>query len=154
MIRLKSVVLHIFKNNQEVLNQIILFLERKFTRKFTKIKAKKTIPSFNLKKKSTVAVKMTFNGQEGLPFFELVDKRIKEKSIKDTGYTIGLKEYSQLVALPYANNNPMFGLDINYNFSSQGSRVAERRKNKIKFKNLCKKEDIVKILKENNYEVY
>ena len=153
MIKLKSTVLHFFKNDADKLKEIREYLESELNRKAVSIRAKKTIPLFNLKKKSIVGGKITYNGNEGLKFLQIAKKVINNKSIKDSGFTIGIKEYSDLALFTYDSSKPLFGFDITFNFSSQGSRIKERKRKKTKFTNLSKREDIIFFLKDNNYEV-
>ena len=153
-IDLKSTVIHLFNSDLLKLKEIRKFIEENLERKTKEIRAKKTIPAFNLKKKSVVALKLTYNGKQGYLFLDsILNKNIPLTSIRETGFTIGLKEYCDLSIFPYTVELPLFGLDISFNFTSRGSRIAQRKRNKKEFKNLCNKEEIISILKERGYEI-
>lgn len=151
---LKKVVVHCFINNKEKLAMAKEILESYFDRKFVEIRAKKTIPGFSLKKKSVVAIKATFNLDEGMSVLENINNKVVKLSSINEGYlTIGIKEYCDLKDFTFDIQKPLFGFDISAFFTSQGSRISERKRNRKKFNNLCTKEDIVKVLKEKGYEI-
>jgi ribosomal protein L5 len=157
MINLQKVTIHHFSNDSEKYLQIEKHLFEFFKRKFKRVKAKKTIPKFNLKKKSEVGLIATFNKKDAEETLtKLLENMgtIKESSITENSFSFGVSDYSQVSSFKFDISKPIFGFEATFFFSSKGRRISLRkRKKQTNFVNLCKKEDIINYMRNKNYEV-
>jgi len=97
-----------------------------------KIRAKKTIRDFGIRKKEPIACKVTLRGEKAKEFLrkalEAVDFKIKASSFDDYGnVSFGIKEHINLPGVRYDPDLGIFGMDVCISIERPGYRVKRRK---------------------------
>jgi len=97
-----------------------------------KIKAKKTIRDFGIRKKEPIACKVTLRGEKAEEFLrkalEAVDFKIKASSFDNYGnVSFGIKEHIDLPGVRYDPDLGIFGMDICVSIERPGYRIKRRK---------------------------
>ncbi len=101
-------------------------------RKPVRLKAKKTIRDFGIRKGLPIAVKVTLRGKEAEEFLR---RALWVKGFKVPNYSFdsqgnlnfGISDYTEFEGVKYDPEIGIFGMDINVVFKRRGYRVARRR---------------------------
>lgn len=114
--------------------------------------------TFGMAKKRPIGVKVTLRDEKAEKFLKnvltAVDKRLEEKQINPSNFSIGIKEYIDLPGVEYDPDVGILGLDVCVTLERPGFRVKKRKlkKSKIGKNNLITKEETIDWLK-NNFKV-
>lgn len=97
-----------------------------------KIRAKKTIREFGIRKKEPIACKVTLRGEKAKEFLrkalEAVDFKIKASSFDSYGnVSFGIKEHINLPGVRYDPDLGIFGMDVCVSIERPGYRVKRRK---------------------------
>ncbi len=156
MISIDKVVINIGVGSAgEELEKAKTLVERISGQKAVITKAKKRIPTWGIRKRMPIGVKVTLRKEKAEKFLkealEAVDNQIKESSISDNGtFSFGVKEYIDLPNIKYDPDIGIFGFDVCVNLKKWGYRISKRKrqKRKIPKKHRITREDVKKFLEE------
>ncbi len=142
------------------LEKSMKLLELLSNKKPIKTRAKKRIPSFNIRPGLEIGCMVTLRGKEGKEILKKllasVDNSLKRKKIRENHFSFGIPEYIEIPGMEFQRDIGIIGLNVTVVFSRKGKRVEKR---KIKTAKLPKKqkvsqEEIVEYMKKNyNLEV-
>ncbi|MFX0133839.1 MAG: 50S ribosomal protein L5 [Candidatus Hodarchaeota archaeon] len=103
-----------------------------------KLKAKKTIRTFGIRKFEPIAIKTTLRGEKAINFLkrslEVVENKLKKSSFDNYGnFSFGVKEHIELPGVKYDPKLGIFGFDVNVSLERLGFRIRRRsyRRKKI-----------------------
>ncbi|MHA1300965.1 MAG: 50S ribosomal protein L5 [Candidatus Helarchaeota archaeon] len=96
-----------------------------------KLKAKKTIRTFGIRKFEPIAIKTTLRGEKAIDFLkrslEVVENKLLKKSFDKYGnFAFGIKEHIELPNVRYDPNLGIFGMDVAVSLKRNGFRVRSR----------------------------
>ncbi len=124
-------------------------------RKPVRLKAKKTIRDFGIRKGLPIAVKVTLRGKEAEDFLK---RALWVKGFKVPNYSFdsqgnlnfGISDYTEFEGVKYDPEIGIFGMDINVVFRRRGYRVARRRikSAKIPRKHRVTREEVMSFMRE------
>ncbi len=102
-----------------------------------KLKAKKTIRNFDIRKGENIACKVTLRKDKAYEFLSKVlqatDGRIKQSCFDQVGnLSFGVKEHIEIPGTKYMPELGIFGMDVSVALSRAGYRVKERRRARSK----------------------
>ena len=113
-------------------------LESLVNQKPVKLKAKKTIRSFGIRKFEPMAIKTTLRGERAVNFLkqtlEVVENKLKKSSFDRFGnFSFGVKEHIEIPGVKYDPKLGIFGFDICVSLDRLGFRIRRRsyRRKKI-----------------------
>ncbi|MFX1450204.1 MAG: 50S ribosomal protein L5 [Promethearchaeota archaeon] len=106
-------------------------LESLIGQKPIKLRAKKTIRSFGIRKYEPMAIKTTLRGEKAINFLkrslEVVENKIKQSSFDKYGnFSFGVKEHIELPGVKYDPKLGIFGFDVNVSIERLGYRIRRR----------------------------
>ncbi len=106
-------------------------LESLVDQKPVKLKAKKTIRSFGIRKFEPMAIKTTLRGEKANKFLkrslEVVENKLKKSSFDRYGnFSFGVKEHIELPGVKYDPKLGIFGFDICVSLERPGFRIRQR----------------------------
>ncbi|NCN64907.1 MAG: 50S ribosomal protein L5 [Candidatus Altiarchaeum hamiconexum] len=100
-------------------------------RKPIKTISKKRIPTWNLKKKEAIGVKVTLRGKDAEEILkrclEAVDWRVKPTCFDGENFSFGIKEYIDIPGMKYIMEIGNFGLNINAKIERNGYSIMRRK---------------------------
>ena len=139
----------------EELEKAKAMVERISGQKAIITRSKKRIPTWGIRKKMPIGVKVTVRKDKADKFLrkalEAADNQIKARSISDNGvFSFGIKEYIDLPGVKYDPDIGIFGFDVCVNLKKWGYRISLRkmRTKKIPKRHRITKEDVEKFLEE------
>ncbi len=150
-LKLERVVLNI-GGTAEKLDKGYKLLEILSGKKPIKVKAKKRIPTWNVRPGLEVGVKVTLRGKEALEMLKrlvpAIENTIKEKQVQDNFVSFGIHEYIEIPSMEYIREVGIMGLEVTAVFSKPGKRVEKKKVKRGKAKVRVPAEDIEKWLEE------
>jgi len=154
-IKLAKVVLNI-GGTEDKLDRGFILLEKISGRKPIKIKAKKRIPTWQVKPGLEIGTKVTLRGEEAEVILKklllTIDNTLKEKQIQDNFFSFGIAEYIEIQGLEYIREVGIMGLEVTAVFSRAGKKIEDKKIKKGKTKRLrVLKKEIEKYL-ENKFD--
>ncbi len=100
-------------------------------RKFVKTISRKRIPTWNLKKKEAIGVKVTLRGKEAEEMLqrclEAVDRKVKPTCFDGENFSFGIKEYIDIPGMKYNMDIGNFGLNVCARVERNGYNIMRRR---------------------------
>ncbi|MGC9514894.1 50S ribosomal protein L5 [Methanocrinis sp.] len=121
--------------------------------------AKKTLPTFAIKKNEPIGCRVTLRGEEAEEFLkvalEVVGGALRRGSFDDTGnFSFGVEEHTDFPGMKYDPDIGIFGMDVSVALKRPGYRVARRRvaRAKMASSHKVKRDDAVEFVK-NKYGV-
>lgn len=110
--------------------------------------AKKTLPTFGIKKKEPIGTKLTLRGKAAEDFLSVAFKAaggsLKKSQFDDQGnFSFGIEEHTDFPGMRYDPEIGIFGMDVSVAMKRAGYRIARRRvaQKKLPQKQRLKKED-------------
>lgn len=119
------------------LEKAITVLKDLTNQKPVKLKAKKTIRNFDIRKGENIACKVTLRKKKAHEFLTKVlqatDGRLPQKHFDQVGnFSFGVKEHIEIPGTKYVPELGIFGMDISVTLSRAGYRVKERKRARSK----------------------
>lgn len=118
--------------------------------------AKKTLPSFGIKKNEPIGCKVTLRGERAQSFLEtalgIVDKTLVKSQFDSLGnVSFGIEEHTDFPGMRYDPNIGVFGMDVTVVIKRPGERVCKRRiaTKKIPARHKLTVEDSISFLNES-----
>ncbi len=99
--------------------------------------AKKTLPSFGIRKNEPIATRVTLRGERAVSFLkqalDIVDKRLPKSCFDASGnFSFGIEEHTDFPNMAYDPNIGIYGMDVVVCISRVGYRVARRKRQRAK----------------------
>ncbi|HIH69370.1 MAG TPA: 50S ribosomal protein L5 [Methermicoccus shengliensis] len=112
-------------------------LEQISGQKPVRSKAKKTLPSFGIKKREPIAARVTLRGKRAVDFLthalDIVDRQIPGASFDENGnFSFGIEEHTDFPGMAYDPNIGIYGMDVTVCIARRGYRVARRRRQRAR----------------------
>lgn len=151
-IKIEKVVLSIGAKG-EALDRACILLEKLTRRKPHKRKAKKRIPSWEVRPGLEIGAIVTLRGKEAIEKLKMllggVNNVLRDKQIQKNHLSFGIKEYLEIPGIEYIREAGMMGLGVDVSFTRTGKRVSLRKIKKAKMKRMdISKEEIIKFMEE------
>ncbi len=94
--------------------------------------AKKTLPTFGIKKREPIGAKLTLRGQAAEDFLAVALKAagsgLKKSSFDEQGnFSFGIEEHTDFPGMRYDPEIGIFGMDVSVAMKRAGYRIARRR---------------------------
>ncbi len=94
--------------------------------------AKKTLPTFGIKKKEPIGTKLTLRGKAAEDFLSVAFKAaggsLKKSQFDDQGnFSFGIEEHTDFPGMRYDPEIGIFGMDVSVAMKRAGYRIARRR---------------------------
>jgi large subunit ribosomal protein L5 len=137
----------------EELDSSIKLLELLSGKKAIKTKARKRIPSFNIRPGLEIGCKVTIRGEKAEKILKnlllTINNTLKAKQIGDQDFSFGIAEYIDIPGMEYQRNIGMKGFQITVVFKRKGKRVQLRKikAGKIPKRQRVTKKEIIEFLK-------
>lgn len=95
-------------------------------------RAKKTLPTFGIKKREPIGTRVTLRGKRAEEFletaFKVAGNVIKKSQFDENGnFAFGIEEHTDFPGMKYDPEVGIFGMDVAVSLKRAGYRVAERR---------------------------
>ncbi len=117
--------------------------------------AKKTIPTFSIKKKEPIGCKVTLRGSKAGEFLKIalkiIDNKLNASQFdKDGNFSFGIEEHTDFPGMKYDPSIGIYGMDVNVALKRPGYRISRRKleKHKIPQNHRLTKEDAISFVKE------
>jgi large subunit ribosomal protein L5 len=117
--------------------------------------AKKTLPTFNIKKKEQIGAKLTLRGKAAEDFLVLALKAagnsLKMRQFDQQGnFSFGIEEHTDFPGMRYDPEIGIFGMDVSVALKRAGYRIARRRvaKKKLPRRQRLGQDDTVEFIKK------
>jgi len=117
--------------------------------------AKKTLPTFNIKKKEPIGAKLTLRGKAAEDFLLLALKAAgnslrKSQFDQQGNFSFGIEEHTDFPGMRYDPEIGIFGMDISVALKRAGYRIARRRiaKKKLPVRQRLSQDDTVEFVKK------
>lgn len=117
--------------------------------------AKKTLPTFSIKKKEPIGCKVTLRGKNAQEFLrtalKIIDNKLSSSQFDENGnFSFGIEEHTDFPGMKYDPSIGIFGMDVNVALKRAGYRINTRKigQHKISQDHRLKKEDAISFLKE------
>lgn len=117
--------------------------------------AKKTLPSFSIKKKEPIGCKVTLRGKTAENFLKvalkIIDNKLNKSQFDDKGsFSFGIAEHTDFPGMKYDPSIGIFGMDVSVLLKRPGYRINRRKieKHRIPPHHMLKKEDAISFIKE------
>jgi large subunit ribosomal protein L5 len=112
--------------------------------------AKKTLPTFGIKKKEPIGTKLTLRGKAAEDFLALALKAagsaLRQSQFDQLGnFSFGIEEHTDFPGMRYDPEIGIFGMDVSVALKRPGYRIAQRRiaKRKLPAKQKLNKADAI-----------
>ncbi|MEM4330611.1 MAG: 50S ribosomal protein L5 [Candidatus Pacearchaeota archaeon] len=151
-IRIEKVVLNVGAKGEE-LDKACILLNRLTGRKAIKTKAKRRIPTWEIRPGLEIGAKVTLRGKIAEEKLKMllgaINNTLKEKQIQKNHLSFGIKEYIEIPGIEYIREVGMRGLEVDVSFVRAGKRVALKKIKRGKPKRMdVSKEEIESFMKE------
>ena len=130
-------------------------LETIVKQKTVRANAKKTIPTYNIKKHEPIGCKVTLRGNKAAEFlktaFKINENKLSESQFDNNGnFSFGIEEHTDFPGMKYDPSIGIFGMDINVALKRPGYRISKRNveTHKIPTNHRLTKEDAISFVKE------
>jgi len=117
--------------------------------------AKKTLPTFSIKKKEPIGCKVTLRGKNASEFLKttlkIIDNKLNASQFDETGnFSFGIEEHTDFPGMKYDPSIGIYGMDVNVALKRAGYRIRMRKieKRKIPQNHRLTKEDAISFVKE------
>jgi large subunit ribosomal protein L5 len=117
--------------------------------------AKKTLPTFNIKKKEPIGAKLTLRGKAAEDFLVLALKAagnsLRMSQFDQQGnFSFGIEEHTDFPGMRYDPEIGIFGMDVSVALKRAGYRIARRRvaKKKLPRRQRLGQDDTVEFIKK------
>ena len=117
--------------------------------------AKKTLPTFNIKKKEPIGAKLTLRGKAAEDFLVLALKAagnsLRMSQFDQQGnFSFGIEEHTDVPGMRYDPEIGIFGMDVSVALKRAGYRIARRRvaKKKLPSRQRLGQDDTVEFIKK------
>lgn len=117
--------------------------------------AKKTLPTFGIKKNEPIGCKATLRGSQATSFLNtalsIIDKKLVSTQFDKNGnIAFGIEEHTDFPGMRYDPNIGVFGMDVNVVVNRPGYRIAKRRisERKVASTHRITKEDTISFIKD------
>jgi large subunit ribosomal protein L5 len=115
--------------------------------------AKKTLPTFSIKKNEPIGAKLTLRGKAAEDFLTIALKAagntLKDSQFDQQGnFTFGIEEHTDFPGMRYDPEIGIFGMDVSVALKRAGYRIARRRvaQKKLPIRQRLKKDDTVEFV--------
>ena len=116
--------------------------------------AKKTLPTFNIKKKEPIGAKLTLRGKAAEDFlvlaFKAAGNSLRTSQFDAQGnFSFGIEEHTDFPGMRYDPEIGIFGMDVSVALKRAGYRIARRRvaNKKLPARQRLGKDDTVEFVK-------
>jgi large subunit ribosomal protein L5 len=94
--------------------------------------AKKTLPTFSIKKNEPIGIKLTLRGKDAEDFLNIALKASGAtlrggQFDKQGNFSFGIEEHTDFPGMRYNPEIGIFGMDVNVSMKRAGYRIARRR---------------------------
>lgn len=117
--------------------------------------AKKTLPSFSIKKREPIGCKVTLRGQSAETFlktaFKIVENKLQKSQFDENGnFSFGIAEHTDFPGMKYDPSIGIFGMDVSVALKRAGYRISRRKimNQKIPANHKLTKEDAMSFVKD------
>jgi large subunit ribosomal protein L5 len=117
--------------------------------------AKKTLPSFSIKKREPIGCKVTLRGKNAQEFLKtalkIIDNKLSASQFDENGnFSFGIEEHTDFPGMKYDPSIGIYGMDVNVSLKRPGYRIHTRKveTQKIPMNHRLKKEEAISFLKE------
>ncbi|MDO9097041.1 MAG: 50S ribosomal protein L5 [Candidatus Methanoperedens sp.] len=117
--------------------------------------AKKTLPTFSIKKKEPIGCKVTLRGKNASEFLKtalkIIDNRLNASQFDENGnFSFGIEEHTDFPGMKYDPSIGIYGMDVNVALKRPGYRIRTRKieRHKLPQNHRLKKDDAISFLKE------
>lgn len=117
--------------------------------------AKKTLPTFSIKKREPIGCKVTLRGKNAQEFLKtalkIVENKVNASQFDENGnFSFGIEEHTDFPGMKYDPSIGIYGMDVNVSIKRPGFRISSRKveKHKIPMNHRLNKEDAISFLKE------
>lgn len=129
-VKLDKVVLNV-GGTGEKLEKGFKLLQMISGKKPIKIKARKRIPTWNVRPGLEVGTKVTIRGKDAEEMLKkllpAIDNTLKEKQIKTNSFSFGIHEYIEIPGIEYMRDVGIMGFEITAVFTKPGKRVQKKK---------------------------
>lgn len=139
----------------EPLEKAVRVLQQLTAQNPCRMKAKKTIRDFGIRKGEQITCIVTLRGQKAADFlkraFYTLGNKISESNFDKYGnFSFGIREHIEIPDTKYVPELGIFGMDVCVNMGRPGYRVAKRRRRsgKIGLSQRLTREEAVQFIKE------
>ncbi len=117
--------------------------------------AKKTLPTFSIKKREPIGCKVTLRGKNASEFLKtalkIIDNRLNASQFDENGnFSFGIEEHTDFPGMKYDPSIGIYGMDVNVALKRPGYRIRTRKieRHKLPQNHRLKKDDAISFLKE------
>ncbi len=117
--------------------------------------AKKTLPTFSIKKREPIGCKVTLRGKNAGEFLKtalkIIENRLNASQFDENGnFSFGIEEHTDFPGMKYDPTIGIYGMDINVALKRPGYRIRTRKieQRKLPQGHRLKKEEAISFLKE------
>ena len=117
--------------------------------------AKKTLPTFSIKKREPIGCKVTLRGKNASEFLKtalnIIENRLNASQFDENGnFSFGIEEHTDFPGMKYDPTIGIYGMDINVALKRSGYRIRTRKieRHKLPQDHRLRKEDAISFLKE------
>ncbi len=117
--------------------------------------AKKTLPSFSIKKREPIGCKVTLRGNKAGEFLKttlkIIDNKLSAAQFDENGnFSFGIEEHTDFPGMKYDPSIGIYGMDINVALKRPGYRISTRKieRHKMPQNQRLKKDEAISFLKE------
>jgi len=154
--RIEKVVVNLAVGKSgEPLEKAVRVLQQLTAQKPCRMKAKKTIRDFGIRKGEPITCLVTLRGQKAVEFlkkaFYTLGNKISESHFDHYGnFSFGIREHIEIPDTKYVPELGIFGMDVCVTMGRLGYRVAKRRRRsgKIGLSQRLTREEAVQLIKE------
>ncbi|MCD4740389.1 50S ribosomal protein L5 [archaeon] len=157
MIRISKVTVNIGVGNAgEELERAEKLLEKLCEQKPVRTLSKKRIPTWSIRKKQAIGVKVTLRGEKANKFLNMV-LEAKERTLGteqfDTNgnFAFGIREYIEIPGVKYDPEIGIYGFDVCVTLEKNGYRIKKRKRQRRRVppNHKLTKEEAIEWLTEN-----
>jgi len=137
-VRVEKVTVHMgVGESGEMLTRAEILLEELTGQKPVRCMARKTLPTYNIRKGEPIGCKVTLRSKKALKFLKTalttIDRKLYTDQFDDLGnFAFGIEEHTDFPGQEYDPNVGIFGMDVIVQLSRPGVRIARRRGQKRK----------------------
>jgi len=138
MIKIEKVTINIGVGaSGEPLERAEKLLEKLAGQKPVKTLSKTRIPTWGIRKKQPIGVKVTLRGKRATEFLdnaiEAKDRKIRPTQFDEKGnFAFGISEYIDIPGVKYDPNIGIYGLDVCVTLEKTGYRIKKRKRQRRK----------------------
>jgi large subunit ribosomal protein L5 len=117
--------------------------------------AKKTLPTFSIKKHEPIGCKVTLRGKTAEEFLKIalkiIENKLQSSQFDDNGnFSFGIAEHTDFPGMKYDPSIGIFGMDVNVALKRSGYRISKRKimNHKIPTNHRLTKDDSISFIKD------